>query len=129
MQRRTRVQAHSEQRRKMLSAPLSKELAKKYGTKSVTVRKDDRVRFRAGDDDKEGKVTDVFRRKMVIHVEGYTRVNNRTKREVKIGVDPSKVQVVGLKMDKDRKAKLEAKKQAGKGADAAGDAMEQDRVD
>lgn len=57
---------------------------------------------------REGKVIQVYRRKWVIHIERITRekVNGQT---VNVGVDPSKVVITKLKMDKDRKALLERK--------------------
>lgn len=56
----------------------------------------------------------VYRKKWVIHVERVTRekVNGQT---VPVGVDPSKVVITKVKMDKDRKALIERKsKKAGK---------------
>ena len=55
-----------------------------------------------------GKVVQVYRKKFVIHIERIQRekVNGAT---VHVGIHPSKVQIVKLKMDKDRKAILERK--------------------
>lgn len=63
---------------------------------------------------REGKVAAVYRKKWVIHVERVVRekVNGQT---VPVGVDPSKVVITKVKMDKDRKALIERKsKKAGK---------------
>lgn len=72
---------------------------------------------------REGKITAVYRRKWVIHIERITRekVNGQT---VNVGIDPSKVVLTKLKMDKDRKALLERKgKGAGKKSTAEDQAM------
>ena len=60
---------------------------------------------------KEGKVVEVYRKKWVIHVEGVTRekVNGST---AKVGLDASKVEIIDLKLNKDRKAILERKSQS-----------------
>ena len=57
---------------------------------------------------KEGKVTEVYRKKWVIHIEGITRekVNGSS---AKVGVDASKVEITDLKLNKDRKNLLERK--------------------
>jgi len=93
-----------------MSAPLSRELRAKYGVRSIPVRKEDEVEVVRGTlKGREGKVTDVYRKKYVIHVEKITRekANGQT---VKIGVHPSKVVIKKLKLDKDRKAILERKR-------------------
>jgi large subunit ribosomal protein L26e len=93
----------------MMSAPLSKELREKYHSRSIPVRKDDEVMVvRGGYKGREGKVVQVYRKKWVIHVERITRdkVNGSS---VPVGIDPSKVVVTKLKLDKDRKAILERK--------------------
>lgn len=53
---------------------------------------------------REGKVVQVYRKKWVIHIERITRekVNGAT---VNVGVDPSKVVITKLKLDKDRKVR------------------------
>ena len=65
---------------------------------------------------REGKVVQVYRRKWVIHIERITRekVNGQT---VNVGVDPSKVVVTKLKLDKDRKDLLERKAKGKSAAD------------
>jgi len=91
-----------------MSAPLSKELVQKYNVKSMPVRKDDEVQVVRGHykGQQVGKVIQVYRRKWVIHIERIQRdkANGAT---VYVGIDPSKVVVVKLKMNKDRKKILE----------------------
>ncbi|PRW60014.1 60S ribosomal L26-1 [Chlorella sorokiniana] len=112
--RKAHFTAPSSVRRKLMSAPLSTELRNKYGVRSVPIRKDDEVSVVRGTyKGREGKVVQVYRKKWVIHIERITRekVNGAT---VNVGVDPSKVVVTKLKLDKDRRQLLE-RKRAGKG--------------
>lgn len=92
-----------------MSAPLSSALRNKHNVLSVPVRKDDEVQVVRGTyKGREGKIVQVYRRKWVIHVERITRekVNGAT---VNVGIDPSKVVITKLKLDKDRKALLDRK--------------------
>merc|ERR1711870_122815 len=111
--RKAHFTAPSHIRRKLMSAPLSKDLRTKYGVRSVPIRRDDEALIVRGHyHDREGKVTQVYRKKWRIHVERVTRdkANGQT---VPIGIHPSKVTITKLKLDKDRKALLDRK--AGKG--------------
>jgi large subunit ribosomal protein L26e len=99
-----------------MSTPLNEELRKKHSVRSMPIRKDDEVMVVRGTyKGREGKVVQVYRKKWVIHVERITRekVNGAT---VPIGLDPSKVVITKLKIDKDRKGLLE-RKRAGAGKD------------
>mmetsp|Transcript_134253 Transcript_134253/g.189728 ORF Transcript_134253/g.189728 Transcript_134253/m.189728 type:complete len:138 (-) Transcript_134253:36-449(-) len=101
--------AHSEARRKLMSANLSKELQARHGVRSMPIRKDDEVLITRGMyKTREGKVTAVYRKKWVVHVERITRekVNGAS---VPVGIPASSLVITKLKLDKDRKAKLEAK--------------------
>ncbi|KAF3787009.1 60S ribosomal protein L26-1 [Nymphaea thermarum] len=107
--RKAHFTAPSSVRRILMSAPLSPELRNKYNVRSVPVRKDDEVQVARGTfKGREGKIVQVYRRKWVIHIERITRekVNGTT---VNVGIDPSKVMITKLKLDKDRKALLERK--------------------
>merc|ERR1712134_172495 len=107
--RKAHFTAHSSQCRKLMSAPLSKDLRTKYSVRSLPVRKDDEVMIVRGHyHDREGKVTQVYRKKWRIHVERVTRdkANGQT---VPVGIHPSKVIITKIKLDKDRKALLERK--------------------
>merc|ERR1712244_203093 len=81
-------------RRKIMISPLSKELRQKYSCRSMPIRKDDEVQ--------------VYRKKFVVHIERIQRekANGAT---VYVGIHPSKVLIVKLKMDKDRKRILDNK--------------------
>ncbi|KAI8991515.1 translation protein SH3-like domain-containing protein [Mycotypha africana] len=107
--RKAHFTATSDVRRKIMSAPLSKELREKYGVRSIPVRKDDEVQIVRGTyKGREGKITQVYRKKWVIHVDRVVRekVNGAT---VPIGLSASKVVITNLKLDKSRLAILERK--------------------
>lgn len=96
-----------------MAASLSKELRAKHDVKSLPIRKDDEVIVTRGTyKGREGKVVQVYRRKWVIHIERIQRekVNGQT---VFVGVNPSKVAITKIKVDKDR-AELLKRKAAGK---------------
>merc|ERR1719211_660757 len=95
-----------------MSATLSKDLRAKYNVRSMPIRRDDEVIIMRGQyHDREGKVTQVYRKKWRIHIERVTRdkANGQT---VPIGIHPSKVMITKLKLDKDRKALLDRKNRA-----------------
>merc|ERR1712098_320107 len=111
-QRKAYFQASSMERRILMSAPLSKELRQKYSVRSAPIRKDDEVQIVRGHyHDREGKVTTVYRKKWVIHVDRVTR-DKANGQSVNVGIKPSKVVITKLKLDKDRKALLERKNRA-----------------
>lgn len=99
-----------------MSAPLSKELRGKYGVRSMAVRKDDEVQVVRGHNKGQqvGKVVQCYRKKYVIYIERIQR-EKANGASVFVGIHPSNVVIVKLKMDKDRKKILE-RKQAGKAA-------------
>merc|ERR1712203_1350976 len=102
--------APSHIRRVFMSAPLSKELKSKYNVRSMPIRKDDEVQIVRGHfkGQQVGKVVQVYRKKFVVHIERIQRekANGAT---VYVGIHPSKVLIVKLKMDKDRKRILDNK--------------------
>jgi ribosomal protein uL24 len=78
-------------------------------TRSIPVRKDDEVRIVRGKyKGREGKVTQVYRKKWVIHIDRVQRDKSNGS-SVPIGVHPSNVVITSLKLDKDRRAILERK--------------------
>ncbi|KAJ3012299.1 hypothetical protein NUW54_g1913 [Trametes sanguinea] len=117
--RKAHFSAPSSVRRKIMSSSLSKDLRAKYNTRSIPIRKDDEVRIVRGKyKGREGKVTQVYRKKWVIHVDRVQR-DKSNGASVPIGIHPSKVVVINLKLDKDRRAILERKdrKKAAKAED------------
>jgi len=92
-----------------MSSALSKELRGKYNTRSLPIRKDDEVRIVRGKyKGREGKVTQVYRKKWVIHVDRVQR-DKSNGATVSIGIHPSNVVITTIKLDKDRRAILERK--------------------
>merc|ERR1712168_826367 len=96
--------APSHIRRKLMSSPLSKELKAKYGVRTMPIRKDDEVQVVRGHykGQQVGKVIQCYRSKFRIYIERIQRekANGAT---VNVGIHPSKVIIVKLKMDRDRK--------------------------
>ncbi|KAG5684864.1 hypothetical protein PVAND_014074 [Polypedilum vanderplanki] len=100
--------APSHIRRKIMSSPLSKELRQKYNVRSMPIRKDDEVQVVRGHykGNQVGKVVQVYRKKFVVYIERIQREKaNGT--NVYVGIHPSKLLIVKLKMDKDRKRILD----------------------
>lgn len=66
--------ADTEARRSLMTSHLDKELRVKYGVRAVPVRKEDEVKVVRGDfKGREGKVTAVYRKKFVVHIERVTK--------------------------------------------------------
>lgn len=102
------VSAHL--RHKLISAPLSRELASSKGVKTLPLRKGDTVRIMRGDHKGfEGKISRVDLKKYRVYVEGLTRekVDGTT---IFVPVHPSKVMIKNLNLDdKWRKRTIERK--------------------
>ncbi|XP_046447684.1 60S ribosomal protein L26-like isoform X1 [Daphnia pulex] len=106
--RKRHFSAPSHIRRKLMTAPLSKELKQKYNVRNIPIRKDDEVQVVRGHykGQQVGKVIQCYRKKFMIYIERIQRekANGAT---VPVGIHPSKVVIVKLKMDKDRKKIVE----------------------
>merc|ERR1712014_355920 len=100
--------APSHIRRINMSSPLSTELKQKYNVRSVPIRKDDEVQVVRGTykGQQVGKVVSVYRKKFCIYIERIQR-EKANGASVYVGIHPSKVCVVKLKMDKNRKKIIE----------------------
>eukprot|EP01056_Protomagalhaensia_sp_Gyna25_P002050 Protomagalhaensia_sp_Gyna_25__2049@NODE_20_length_7955_cov_303_925088_g13_i0_p8_GENE_NODE_20_length_7955_cov_303_925088_g13_i0NODE_20_length_7955_cov_303_925088_g13_i0_p8_ORF_typecomplete_len172_score35_19Ribosomal_L26/PF16906_5/5_1e39KOW/PF00467_29/5_2e05_NODE_20_length_7955_cov_303_925088_g13_i073727887 len=111
--RKRHYNAPSHMRRKIMSAPLCKELKEKYGIRCMPIRKDDKVMITRGSrHDDEGLVTNVYRKKWSIYVDKVTREN--TKGEIKpIPLRAGSCIITELHMDKSRK-KIIARKAEGR---------------
>ncbi|KAI9138522.1 60S ribosomal protein L26-1-like protein [Paraphysoderma sedebokerense] len=119
--RKAHFTAPSGVRRVIMSAPLSKELREKHHVRSMPIRKDDEVQVVRGSfKGREGKVTQCYRKKYVIHIERVTK-EKANSTAVQIGIHPSKVVITKLKLDKDRKAILERRdrEKSAKGKESA----------
>ncbi|UKK02930.1 60S ribosomal protein L26 [Theileria orientalis] len=107
--RKAHFTAHSSKRRIIMSAVLSRELRQKYNVRSMPIRKDDEVMVVRGHfHDREGKVTQVYRKKWKIYVERITRDKNNHE-SVQVGLHPSNVVITKLRLDKHRRKILERK--------------------
>ncbi|TFL07594.1 ribosomal protein L24 [Pterulicium gracile] len=116
--RKAHFSAPSSIRRKIMSSSLSKELRGKYNARSLPIRKDDEVRIVRGKyKGREGKVTQVYRKKWVIHVDRVIRDKSNGS-TAPIGVHPSNVVITTIKLDKDRRAILDRKDRKKEGQDA-----------
>merc|ERR1739844_679405 len=103
-QRKRHFTAPSHIRRKLMTAPLTKDLRQKYGVKSIPIRKDDEVQVVRGHykGQQVGKVVQCYRKKFCVYIERIQR-EKANGASVYVGIHPSKVSIVKLKMDKDRK--------------------------
>ena len=117
--------ATSFERRDRMAAPLKKDLFLKYKVRSMPIIKGDEVKVVRGDKDilgKEGKVTGVYRKKYVIHVERCT-LDKSNGQQIPIGINASNVVITSLKLDKTRKAILQRKKNTKKGGKTSANTM------
>ncbi|MFN4132871.1 MAG: 50S ribosomal protein L24 [Candidatus Hadarchaeales archaeon] len=93
-------------RRKYLSAPLTDELQKKYGKKSIPVRKGDRVKILRGDfRGLEAEVVRVDMKRSKIYVDGAS-IAKADGTQVLKPIHPSKVVLLSLVEDKKRGLKV-----------------------
>jgi len=105
-QRRALYNMPLHRRRKLLTAPLSKELRKQYGIKRLPVRRDDVVIIMRGDfKGVRGRVVRVDIKRARIFVEGATRKNSRGE-TVYYPIHPSKVMIVELNLSDERRRKV-----------------------
>ncbi len=97
-------------RRKMMSAPLSKELREKYNRRNFPLRKGDEVEVMRGKfRGKKGKVVEVDMKNFRIFIDGIT-TKKSTGELVRVPIHPSKVRIVNLNLDdKKRVMALERK--------------------
>lgn len=101
-------------RKNLLSANLSKELRKKYNRRSLTVRKEDKVKILRGQFKKKtGKVTRVDLRKVKVYVEGIENIK-KDGTKVLYPLEPSNLMITELNIeDKKRKKILDRKSKPG----------------
>ena len=95
---------------KFLAAHLSKELIKRYGNRSIPVRKEDTVKVLRGQfKGKSGKIEKVFVKKTRVWIEGV----NKTKRDGSKSfypIHPSNLLITELNLSDERRKKALAKK-------------------
>ena len=101
-------------RRKMMSAPLSKELRLEYKTRSLPIREGDVVMITRGDyAGIEGKVLSIDAKKYRIHVEGVKR-EKVDGTPVYVPINPSKVVIKKLNIDDDWRKEILERRRMGK---------------
>lgn len=101
-QRKYKANAPLHIKRKMLGANLSKTLRKKYGKRSIPVRKGDVVKVARGKfKKKQGKVLRVKTRDCKFYIEGI-QVKKLDGSKVDVAIKPSNVQIIELNIE-DRK--------------------------
>ncbi len=98
-------------RQNLVSAHLSKELRKKYGRRSITVRKGDTVMIMRGNFRKKtGNVERVDLKRMRVYVAG-TEMQKKDGSKAPYPLQPSNLMITGLNLeDKKRQKSFEAKK-------------------
>ncbi|PWN28227.1 ribosomal protein L24 [Jaminaea rosea] len=107
--RKAHFTADSSLRRKIMSSSLSKPLREEHGIRAMPVHKDDEVIIvRGSNKGREGRVTQVYRKKWVIHVERVVREKTNGT-SVALPVHPSNVMITKMKMDKDRQTIISRK--------------------
>uniref|UniRef100_A0A0A9WV37 60S ribosomal protein L26 n=1 Tax=Lygus hesperus TaxID=30085 RepID=A0A0A9WV37_LYGHE len=102
--RRRHFNAPSHIRRRMMSAPLSKELRQRYNVRSLPVRKGDEVMIVRGHYKSQqlSKIMQVFRKKFVVMLERVER-EKANGAMVPVGIHPSNLVIGKLKINDDRK--------------------------
>ena len=92
-------------KKKMLNASLSKELRKKYGKRSMPLRKDDTVRIMRGKfKGKQGKITGIKSKNFRIEVEGI-QIKKQDGSKVNIKLQPSNLQIIEINLQDSRRNK------------------------
>jgi len=100
-------------RHKHLAAPLSSELRQKYGSRSLPVRKGDKIKVFRGDFvGLEGDVTGIDTKHYRIEVAGAS-VAKADGTQVPRSISPSNVMILKLKEDKERDKVLERRSKVG----------------
>jgi large subunit ribosomal protein L24 len=93
-------------KKKMVGANLSKELRKKYGKRSMTLRKGDTVKIMRGKfKKKEGKVTSVSPGTFNIQVEGIQR-KKQDGSKVNVKLQPSNLQIILLNLEDSKRSEF-----------------------
>jgi large subunit ribosomal protein L24 len=104
--RKARYNAPHHIRRKFLSAPLSPSLKTQYGTRSISVRKDDTVTITKGDRKlTEGKVIRVNMKRGKLYLEGVTR-NRMDGSTAQIPIQPENIMITRLALDDPKRQEI-----------------------
>merc|ERR1711974_289615 len=125
--RKSHFNAHSHQRRKIMSSALSRELRSKHNVRAMPLVKDDEVKIVRGHykGEQTGKVIAVYRKKYIVHIERISRekANGQT---THIGIHPSNCVITKMKSAKERTQLLEKKRATRESAVEKGKIQESD---
>ncbi|MDI6798621.1 MAG: 50S ribosomal protein L24 [Candidatus Aenigmarchaeota archaeon] len=93
-------------RRKLMAAHLSKELIKKYKTRSLPVRRGDEVEVMHGEfRNRRGKISRVDLKRYKVYIEGIT--TKRTDGTERLApIHPSNLRIIKLNLDDKRRVKI-----------------------
>src|SRR3989344_2812303 len=98
-QRKYRFQSPFHIRHALISANLSKELRKKYGKRSFSLRKGDEVLIKQGEfKKKKGKITKINSYNLKVYIEGIQR-SKKDGTKVDIPLEPSNLQITELNLE------------------------------
>uniref|UniRef100_A0A7S1GLB9 50S ribosomal protein L24, chloroplastic n=1 Tax=Cyclophora tenuis TaxID=216820 RepID=A0A7S1GLB9_CYCTE len=88
----------SSARRRLMSATLSKDLREKYNCRAIPVCKEDEVKIMTGKlKGREGRVTQVYRKRFYIIVDRVNRTKSDGQTEVSVPIHPSNVMITNIK--------------------------------
>lgn len=100
-------------RRKLMSAHLSKELRKKYKTRSLPIRVGDEVEVMRGKfKGRKGKISRVNLKKYKVYIDGLT-IKKTSGTEALFPIHPSKIRILNLNLEDKRRAKILERKVRG----------------
>ena len=105
-QRKYRANAPLHKRQKMMSVHLDKKLIKDLKTRSLPVRKGDKVLVMRGKFRKlTGEITEVNLKKMVVFIDSAKR-KKTSGQEVPVALQPSNLKIIELKRDDKKRQKI-----------------------
>merc|ERR1712193_599055 len=97
--------------KKMKSHPQKTSSRRKYGIRSMPVRKDDEVLVVRGKfKTSAGKVNQVYRKRWCIYIEGLSKTKSNGT-PIRVPIHPSNCVLTKLKLDKDRESLISRKAQ------------------
>lgn len=113
-QRKYRYNAPLHIRHKFLSSNLSKELRKKYGFRSLPLRKGDVVKIMRGKfKGKTAKVSKLDLKNLKVYLEGIN-ITKQSGVKVSVPFDASKLQIIELNLDDKKRLKIIERKRKSK---------------
>jgi len=112
-QRKFKANAPLHTRHKLVSGNLSKELRKKYGKRSLPVRKGDEVKVMRGKfKGKKGKINEINLTKLRASIEGIQR-QKKDGTKVNVYFNPSNLQIQTLNLEDKNRNKVLGRKSGG----------------